>query len=704
MHRAMAVLATAVLLVVPAVGAVADDGLAGAARLQRLSLAHDGGDTDGDSLHPVISANGRYVVFESAAENVVAGDDNAVIDIFVVDRVTRATELVSLSSDGEQVDDHTSDPDISADGRFVTFMAAASNLVPGDTNGTWDVFVRDRANGTTERVSVASDGTEGNDASLRPTISADGMRVAFSSDATNLGGDPAVGGRQVFVHDRATRTTTLVSTNADGEQAAPLGAGAAQISADGRYVAFSSTAINLDEDVETNINADIFLKDTRTGSIERVSVATDGTPGNDISQCASMSRDATHVVFASRAGNLVPADFNGTYDYFVRDRVNGRTERVNVTSAGGESIGMSASWVCPLAISDDGRYVSYETPAADLVDGDDNRHLDVFVHDRVTGATERVSLSAAGEESAGSSHNTSISADGRYVVFQGNGDDLVGGDANEAGDVFVFDRGPQLGVGALRAQGGDDAVTVEGWANFDGEVIVAATDPEDARPRRLGADITYVAVAHRPESDALSITWEVRDLPGVRGSSVPVDGTAVTRGVTAPPGVLYGLRLRTAQATYVLLGGRSADAPLVGFSVYACTNTCEEVASVDGSIGVTGDEARAVLPLSAIGTTRLDVSDLQAFTAGTTAALAADSVTWLDRVVLGSIRVEPANVAVGVGDDGTDRPGIDFREVDLRDEVFRAVIRPEGSASRRAWARACYASVCTYASHAIARP
>jgi len=225
----------------------------------RVSVASDGTQSNHDSYNPSISADGRFVAFESEATNLVSGDTNNFRDIFVHDRQTGQTTRVSVASDGTQANGHSFDPSISADGRYVAFISLASNLVSGDTNDHQDIFVHDRQTGQTTRVSVASDGTQANDHSFDPSISADGRYVAFISFASNLvGGDteppilpsttslpnnPASQGRgvssQVFVHDRQTGATTLVSVAIDGSE----GNGHSEevsISADGRYVAFRS--------------------------------------------------------------------------------------------------------------------------------------------------------------------------------------------------------------------------------------------------------------------------------------------------------------------------------------------------------------------------------------------------------------------------------------------------------------------------------
>ena len=211
---------------------------------ERVSVASNGGQADSSSVNPAVSADGRFVAFESDASNLVGGDTNGLNDIFVHDRQTGTTERVSVATGGTEANGVSYTPAISADGRFVAFYSNATNLVGGDTNGTSDVFVHDRQTGTTERVSVATGGAEANGGSSTAAISADGRFVAFHSDATNLVSGDTNGARDIFVHDRQTGTTERVSVATGGAQANSGSANPA-ISADGRFVAFYSVATNL---------------------------------------------------------------------------------------------------------------------------------------------------------------------------------------------------------------------------------------------------------------------------------------------------------------------------------------------------------------------------------------------------------------------------------------------------------------------------
>ncbi len=324
----------------------------------------------------------------------------------------QTTERVSVASDGTQGNSESHFPSLSGDGRIVAFWSLADNLVPGDTNSEFDVFVHDRATRETERVSVASDGSQGNggfsspgDHTAFPSLSDDGRIVAFDSLADNLvPGDTNREG-DVFVHDRATRETERVSVASDGTQGYGESA-RPSLSGDGRIVAFHSGALL------GNRAGAVFVHDRATREIERVSVASDGTQGYAVSTLPSLSRDGRIVAFTSFADNLVPGDTNSEFDLFVHDRATGQTERVSVASDG--TRGNGPSLFTPL--SDDGRIVAFWSAARNLVPGDRN-NFEVFVHDRATAATERVSVASDGTQANSETELPSLSGDGRIVAF-----------------------------------------------------------------------------------------------------------------------------------------------------------------------------------------------------------------------------------------------------------------------------------------------
>ena len=396
---------------------------------ERVSMDSAGVEGNGFSYYPSISGDGRYVAFDSLATNLVPGDANGVGDVFVYDRETGAIQRVSVGSDGIEGNRVSRIPSISADGRYVAFISNATNLVLGDTNGVDDVFIHDRQTGTTERVSVATDSSQGDSSSGYPSISADGRHVAFSSRAANLVPGDTNADWDVFVRDRQTGTTERVSVSSNGSQGDAY-SGYPSISGDGRYVAFSSQATNLVAG-DTNGAWDVFIHDRQAGITERVSMTSDGLEGNGHSRDCAISADSRHIAFASFATNLVPGDTNGTWDVFVYDRETGTTERVSVGSSGNEGNGYSGD----PAISAEGRHITFSSFASNLVPEDANGSGDVFVHDRDTGSTELVSLN--GNDS---SQQPSISSSGNQVAFQSLASNLVPDDTNGLGDVFVQDR------------------------------------------------------------------------------------------------------------------------------------------------------------------------------------------------------------------------------------------------------------------------
>jgi Tol biopolymer transport system component len=410
------------------------------ARTARVDLTSAGVQAARPSSQAVLSASGRYVAFVSGAANLVPHDRNRMRDVFVRDLLRSKTSRASISSRGVESDGASGKPSISADGRIVSFPSSATNLVPGDRNGLQDVFVRDRATGTTERVSVGPKG-DANGASLASLVSADGRVVAYSSDASNLVPGDRNGALDVFLTRTANRRTTRVSIGEIGESWDR--SEASSIDADGRVVAFRSYAPNLVLD-DRNGLADVFVHDGGSAGTERVNVSTVGREADGATFRGMLSGDGRYVGFRSRADNLVPGDTNDALDVFVRDRVTGMTRRVSVASDGTEAdaSGFDHGWRASLFmsrpfLSANGRYAAFTSRAPNLVEDDRNEKADVFVHDLWTGRTIRVSLTADGTEADGDSFVAGISGDGRVVAFTSLADNIVHGDTNGRRDVFV---------------------------------------------------------------------------------------------------------------------------------------------------------------------------------------------------------------------------------------------------------------------------
>jgi Tol biopolymer transport system component len=402
----------------------------------RVNVATGGAEANWGGGAPSVSADGRFVAFMSGATNLVSGDTNAFNDMFVRDRISGITERVSVSSSGEQATDHCNPGAISADGRCVTFWSAAPNLVAGDTNLTFDVFLRDRATGVTERVSIDSAGLGANSDSSMPAISADGRFVAFASGATNLAPNDLTWFSDVYLRDRVHQTIELVSVAISGS-AGDDSSGWPAISADGTRVAFMSYATDLVA-IDTNGVADVFVRDLTAGVTRRVSLSTGGAECNADASRPCISADGRFVAFESYATNLVAGDANLRLDVFVHDCASGVTELASVSSTGAQGNYDSRSAAC----SADGRFVAFNSQSVNLAPGDVLLWTDVFVRDRLSGTTERVSVSSAGVPGDSHSAWAAISADGQVVAFHSYAANLVPGDTNNTQDVFVRDANP----------------------------------------------------------------------------------------------------------------------------------------------------------------------------------------------------------------------------------------------------------------------
>jgi Tol biopolymer transport system component len=387
--------------------------------IHRVSVASDGSEAQWGASRASISADGRFVALESGSPDLVAGDTNGVSDVFVHDRLTGITTRVSVASDGTQGNDNSYGHSlgISGDGRFIAFASIASNLVPDDTNNEVDVFVHDRATGQTTRVSITSAGEETFGGANHPAISRDGRYVAFESAGEFVTGD-SKNSQDIYVHDRQTGVTEWItagweaSQNADGDE--PV------ISADGRYVAFRSTA-NMPP-VDTDNATDILVYDRETGTTQ---VATPDSVSNEETNFTDpfdISGDGRFVTFPAGGSH---------YEIFVSDLRTGVLERVSVSSQGEPADDQA---IAP-AISEDGRYVVFVSSATNLVPGGPSPAYGLYVRDRQSGTTTQVD--------AAYSREPDISADGRYIAFVTEAATLVFDDTNGAADAFVYDQGIQ---------------------------------------------------------------------------------------------------------------------------------------------------------------------------------------------------------------------------------------------------------------------
>jgi Tol biopolymer transport system component len=354
-----------------------------------------------------VSGDGRFVVFDSHATNLVPNDTNFANDVFVHDNLHGTTECITFGGNADSFAYGTP----SEDGRFVAFWSYASNLVPGDTNGSADIFVRDRRAGTTTRIAE--------DASM-PMMSGDGRFVSYERQVGPL--------TQIQVYDLRTSTAEAI-TNGNDDSAF------AWISSNGRYVGFESYATDLVPN-DTNGVRDAFLRDRWLGTTERVSIGSTGEEGNSHSDACVVSSDGRFAFFESMATNFVPGT-QGAWQIYRHDRRTGLTECVSTNAAGlpcngGTDFGPT--------ISEDGRFLVFDDNASDLV-GNSRRYWAIFLKDLALGTTIRISVDAQGTSGGGDSFWPAISRTGRYVSFVSDAQRLVPGDTNGAMDAFVWDRG-----------------------------------------------------------------------------------------------------------------------------------------------------------------------------------------------------------------------------------------------------------------------
>jgi Tol biopolymer transport system component len=401
------VIATLVGVAVPALGA--------GPRTALVSKNSAGAAADENSSSASTSGSGRFVAFQSFADNLPG--DPVVSDIFVHDRETGKTRLVSRTSAGQASQGDSFFPSISRSGRYVAFFSNADNL-PGD-DASLDVYLHDRKTGKTRLVSRTSAGEPAVGDSTEPAVSASGRFVAFSSDATNLPGNDLFG--DVYVHDRKTGKTRLVSRSSAGEPADGTSFGRAAISASGRYVAFFSDADNLPGDDSVT---GAYVHDRRTGRTRFIAKITIGQqPEGGAS--ASMSGSGRYVAFGS--------EDNGSANVYVHDRRTGKTRLVSRTSAGAPADGPSFG----PSLSATGRYVAFSSEA-DNLPGDDSVG-NVYLRDLEIGRTRLISRTSAGVPAdTGSSRVPAIAGSGRYVAFTSDANNLPGPEGRPS----VYIHGP----------------------------------------------------------------------------------------------------------------------------------------------------------------------------------------------------------------------------------------------------------------------
>jgi len=400
-----------------------------------IMSGHIPNSNDSSGTNTGLSEDGRYVVFDSNANNLVANDTNNKKDVFLRDRKNNTIERISVSSSGVQGNGDSKDASVSADGRYVTFLSYATNLVVNDTNAKGDIFLHDRQTGITTRVSKKRDGSQNTGQCFSPSINTTGTHIVFDAEDM-LDSSDTNGKKDIYMYTISSGEIKLISVASDGT----VGDGVSvtgSVSADGKFVAFSSYANNFSTATGAVNLPQIFLKNIQDNTMQCISLAPDGSEGNDRSTTASISADAKYIVFQSYATNLLNSnDANGgKVDIFLYDLEKAKMELISKSSSGQQA--NDTSYLSyGLSISKNGRYITFRSGATNLVADDTNGVYDAFLHDRKSGSTIRLSINNNNEEGNLLSYAPSISPSGNYATFLSQSSNLVPGDNNNKSDVF----------------------------------------------------------------------------------------------------------------------------------------------------------------------------------------------------------------------------------------------------------------------------
>lgn len=580
-----------------------------------------------------VSGDGRYVVFESLDPQVEA-DTNGFEDVYVLDRGTQEVELLSAAPDGTVGDQRSSFPDITPDGRYVVFSSVATNLVPGDTNGQSDIFVRDRVAGTTRRISVGVDGKQANGWSSWPAVSDNGRFVAFQSWAANLVADDSNHSADVFVRDLVEGTTERVSVDSHGDE----GHGPSrnpQISSDGTIVAFASAATLAQESSEV---WKVYVRDTVHDATELVSWDGFGNPSGTGfefgGQIVLLSGNGRFVFYMS-AGRESPNDSTAISDVARYDRVTGRTERISVSSVGTDPDSVEDSlttlFAYPIASSADGQLVLFSSDRSLGYPPHQPGFMGYFVRNVATGETQLVTTGPAVVSTTCFHPPSAFTTDGAELALGMLGSrypDLRGLQVHHIGG--SMDVLPDVEVSSSAGQ-----VAVKGSATFWGASLASQTDPagdeNSGLPQEMAraADLVDAEVIARPEQRDVLVRLKVDQLPPTYGDGQhalvacplgncdlphPVIGTSAPGGTGPAAAIQYALEMSVGGVSYQVRAG-FPDL----FQLYRCVSVCVLMGSVSGAIGTTGHEVIISVPSTLLPLSQgAPISSVRAVTAAVT--------------------------------------------------------------------------------------
>ncbi len=409
-----------------------------AAAIERVSVSSSGEQSNGISYwRPQISNTGQ-VTFISKASNLVDDDtsDPAVYDLFLHDPQTGQTEQINITGDGAQDNGKVHYFDSSKDARYIVFQSSGTNLVSDTIEQRGQIFLRDRQNGETTLISRGIDGQQANGFCANLAISDDGNIIVYRSYADNLVAENVSREAAIYLHDRTTGVTELISKALNGDQANGVSY-QPNISGNGQIVAYQSTATNLSE-YDNNSDHDIYAYDRATGITELISVNRFGRASSGVVNHVSLSYDGSIISFDSRKTDLIENDNNDKIDVFFRDRNAKTTVRISENQYGREGDRHS---IYP-TVSADGNLIFFESSATNLISNDTNRYSHGYLFDRVTSTITKTTLSQSGEQANESSRNVSISPNGRFLAFSSKASNLVPNDTNGLSDHFLIDRQP----------------------------------------------------------------------------------------------------------------------------------------------------------------------------------------------------------------------------------------------------------------------
>ncbi len=382
-----------------------------------------------DSRLQAITPDARYVLFISEATNLGVIPATQVSHLYRKDRQTGVVTLVSVNTSGQAANANVESAAMSADGRYIVFDTAATNLADDEDNET-DIFLRDILLNTTTRISIGRSGADASGSSSRPSISGDGRYVVFESNADNLILGDTNSAADIFLLDRSNGVKARVSVSATGAEL-PSASSLGRISQDGSTISFATSESLVPADTYSGI--DVYIRSrSNPSTVNGINLSSSGEWGDDGSYYSAMSSTGRYVLFESDANSLTSDEFGSRNDVYLRDRLAGTTVRVSLTS-GGDAADHN-SYIGGISV--DGRFATFSSAASNLIDGDTNQQADIFVRDMLTSTNYRVSMSSGGLESDHESRNPLISSNGLSIVFDSKATNLVAGDFGAYVDVY----------------------------------------------------------------------------------------------------------------------------------------------------------------------------------------------------------------------------------------------------------------------------